>query len=249
MESVTTELMERSITASITTDPDHGRICDDIPVTLIASGGSTFFWSDGSTDAELIVSEPGDYSVTVSEGNCQAETTINIIRRTPIVDPGFNDIIECDSEIPDGLTLDAGNLGNALWEWSTGSRGQMLSITENGEYSVRIYNECFELTTEPIIIEYKGTCDPGFINAFTPDGDGVNDHYEFIEDTNCNYDFFQYSIFNRWGDKVFEGSDITATWDGNINGKPAPSDVYVIAYKYKLNSCEINESTEVLLIR
>ncbi len=68
-----------------------------------------------------------------------------------------------------------------------------------------------------------------FPNAFTPDGDGVNDTFgpkgRYIED-------FHWTIFDRWGEVVFETDDFNKQWDGQVNGSGAAmTDVYV--YKYK----------------
>lgn len=72
-------------------------------------------------------------------------------------------------------------------------------------------------------------CDPARIrvpNAFTPDGDGVNDTfapvpYEGVEVV------ARLTIYNRWGQKIYEATGPNAAWDGTTFGQPAPSDVYV----------------------
>lgn len=72
-------------------------------------------------------------------------------------------------------------------------------------------------------------CDPARIrvpNAFTPDGDGVNDTfapvpYEGVEIV------ARLTIYNRWGQKIYEATGPNAAWDGTTFGQPAPSDVYV----------------------
>lgn len=65
-------------------------------------------------------------------------------------------------------------------------------------------------------------------NAFTPDGDGLNDFF-IIKATNVRkYDL---RIFSRWGQEVFTSEQLNSHWDGTINGEYAPIGVYV----YKLN--------------
>ena len=34
-------------------------------------------------------------------------------------------------------------------------------------------------------------------------------------------------VYNRWGNKIYEGSGANARWDGTIDGKPAPADAYL----------------------
>ena len=64
-----------------------------------------------------------------------------------------------------------------------------------------------------------------FPDAFTPDGDGLNDEFR----ANARfYSSFEMDIFNRWGELIFHSDNIDQTWDGNYNGKPAQQDTYVV---------------------
>lgn len=72
-------------------------------------------------------------------------------------------------------------------------------------------------------------CDPARIrvpNAFTPDNDGVNDTFTAVP-YEGNEVITRLTIYNRWGQKVYEVTGPNAAWDGTTSGKPAPSDVYV----------------------
>jgi gliding motility-associated-like protein len=53
--------------------------------------------------------------------------------------------------------------------------------------------------------------------AFSPNGDGVNDI--FRSRFNCNVSAFEFMIFNKWGQKIFETKDVNKGWDGTYNGK------------------------------
>jgi gliding motility-associated-like protein len=63
-----------------------------------------------------------------------------------------------------------------------------------------------------------------FPNAFSPDGDGMNDIFIFesryITAVNMK-------IYNRWGELVYQTSEIDRGWDGTINGKTAPMGTYI----------------------
>ncbi|MBN2347439.1 MAG: gliding motility-associated C-terminal domain-containing protein [Bacteroidales bacterium] len=62
-------------------------------------------------------------------------------------------------------------------------------------------------------------------NAFTPNGDGINDTFgPMFSYIPSNYIF---QIFNRWGIKVFETRDPFEKWDGLVSGKPGPESVYI----------------------
>jgi len=61
-------------------------------------------------------------------------------------------------------------------------------------------------------------------NAFTP-GNGPNSEFKIIKSGNATLNYFR--IFDRWGVKVFETTDINVGWDGTYNGTPQPFGVYV----------------------
>jgi gliding motility-associated-like protein len=69
-------------------------------------------------------------------------------------------------------------------------------------------------------------------NAFTPNGDGANDTFAPI--SQCNFSTYHFSIFDRWGTKVFDTTDPTEKWDGKINGQDAPMDVFAWVVTYGL---------------
>ena len=78
-------------------------------------------------------------------------------------------------------------------------------------------------------------------NAFTPNGDDLNDWYPWTADT-PNVGFigdapegssnFRLSIFNRWGNVVYETESIGTPWDGKVNGKLVPNGVYMVKCQY-----------------
>jgi gliding motility-associated-like protein len=61
-------------------------------------------------------------------------------------------------------------------------------------------------------------------NTFTPNGNGQNDVFKVYSNIMKSV---HWMVFNQWGEKVFEATDIQATWDGNYKGKPQPIGVYV----------------------
>jgi len=63
-----------------------------------------------------------------------------------------------------------------------------------------------------------------FPNAFSPNGDGENDIFNF---KSRYITAVIMKIYNRWGELVFQSTDIDQGWDGNINGKPAPLGTYI----------------------
>jgi len=62
-------------------------------------------------------------------------------------------------------------------------------------------------------------------NAFTPNGDGKNDVFRIPP--SITFSLTTFSIFNRWGNLVFQTNDITKGWDGTFNARPSDVGTYV----------------------
>ena len=86
-------------------------------------------------------------------------------------------------------------------------------------------------------------------NAFSPNGDGINDVYKVKDGYQSIIEFKGY-IFNRWGKKVYEWSDIDGGWDGTISGSPAKEGVYFCLIKAKgADGKDYNIKKDVNLLR
>ena len=77
-------------------------------------------------------------------------------------------------------------------------------------------------------------CELFIPNAFTPNGDGLNDLLK--AKPSCPISDFDFLIFDRWGDKIFESHNSDAGWDGNYLGNPLSTGVYVYLINYKIAS-------------
>ena len=112
-------------------------------------------------------------------------------------------------------------------------------------------------TTHYVVI---GTTDAGCINsdtmmvgvnddleiptAFTPDGDGYNDVWNIKE--LANYPDCNVSIYNRWGNKMFESDGYGIPWDGTYNSEQLPSGAYF--FVINLNVGEVKPLTGSITI-
>ena len=67
-----------------------------------------------------------------------------------------------------------------------------------------------------------------FPNAFAPNG--FNKTFKPL--ISCEIEDYHLEVFNRWGDLVYESFDRNEAWDGEVNGKPAPMDVYVYRVQF-----------------
>jgi gliding motility-associated-like protein len=118
--------------------------------------------------------------------------------------------------------------GYASYQWNTGDTTYYITITEEGSYSVIVQtNEGCTATNSAYL---KDMYMPFYFvvpNAFTPNGDGLNDTFRSVA-TGDLIRQFSMVIYNRWGQMIFETSDYSAGWDG----KDAPAGVYswVISY-------------------
>jgi gliding motility-associated-like protein len=100
-------------------------------------------------------------------------------------------------------------------------------------------NEIAELDSVTLIVTISESR-LEFPNAFSPNDDGINDIYGAIgvneDNSTAHYksivEFHAY-IFNRWGQKLFEWTDVSKGWDGKYNGKPVKEGVYFVLVKAK----------------
>jgi len=70
-------------------------------------------------------------------------------------------------------------------------------------------------------------------NVFTPGNDDVNETFGLVFLPGGSVELLSFDLYNRWGQKVFEGSNAQDRWDGTVDGKPAPADVYLYVIKVR----------------
>jgi gliding motility-associated-like protein len=87
-------------------------------------------------------------------------------------------------------------------------------------------NGCINIDSVTIWVKTAICDDPEIFvpNAFTPDNNNVNDIL-FVRGNAINKIYF--TIYDRWGQQVFETEDIKSGWDGRFKGKEAAAGVYV----------------------
>lgn len=138
-------------------------------------------------------------------------------------------------------------IGNYLW--NTGESTGSIVIDTLGEYWVEVKNNCATYT-DTIVVNSDINCTTSLIqfpNIITPNNDGLNDYLSVLTISNeINPQYLSYTIFNRWGKIIYQNSPITAPWDGNTNGNPAPAGTYFYSVQYLEN---IIKNGYVLLVR
>lgn len=146
-------------------------------------------------------------------------------------DPGFTFSIAGDTVVCPGVpaTLHVPLSGQQDYHWSTGESGASIEVTAGGIYSATVTNVCG--TFSDSIEVTKGCVKPVIPNSFTPNGDQVNDVFRILHDPKIETRSLQ--IYNRWGSLIFDASPGNFFWDGTVQGRPAPSDVYVYLLEYQ----------------
>jgi gliding motility-associated-like protein len=91
------------------------------------------------------------------------------------------------------------------------------------DYLLSVKNWCFTDTFR-LHIKVLPTCEFGVPKAFTPNGDGNNDIMRVRGWGIKN--LIEFSIYNRWGERVFTSNDLSTGWDGFFNGRPQPIETY-----------------------
>ena len=129
----------------------------------------------------------------------------------------------------------------------------MFSDGVAGEYTVCLTAfaspNCFDTACHDIIIPIGvGIYIP---NAFTPDGDGINETFRPII-AGMDPKYYHFYIFDRWGQPLFETADESAAWSGNFsNNDPVPEGVYVwkLVGKDRYSGDRIDRIGHVTLVR
>jgi gliding motility-associated-like protein len=129
------------------------------------------------------------------------------------------------------------NFTNVLWHFGNGDT----SIEENPLYQYQeihaqhpciiayiVGTGCADTFCRDIYINYDAII--GVPNAFSPNGDGIND---MVKVEGLGIVELEFMIFNRWGEKVFQSNDKNIGWDGVYKGVPQEMDVYAYTVKAK----------------
>ncbi|MFY7936155.1 MAG: gliding motility-associated C-terminal domain-containing protein [Flavobacterium sp.] len=197
-------------------------LCDNAILLLkVPVHYQSYLWNDLSIADSLLVSKEGLYSVTVNDSGCIAQEEIKVSYfKTPHIKLG-NDTSFCEG-VPFYLKATNPKTNYLRSNFSTDS---VIKITQSGTYWVKVYNACgTSFDTTEIKIE-ACNCYIYFPNAFTPNGNGLNE--VFLPVSNCKITNYQLIILNRWGVKIFESNNPNIGWNGKLNEILQSNEVYV----------------------
>lgn len=230
--------------------------------TIEATGGTIpYAYSlDGSATTILNTFEnlpAGTYTVTVTDANgCTVDETFTIeepILLTANLTADDNSIFVGQTALIT-LTTSLPGITSVSWEpevpcldppcFST-----IVAPTTTTTYEVTVIDDQGCVATDTITIFVEFVPEVFFPNAFSPNGDSFNDQFAGVS---YNVTDFHMSIFNRYGEMVYEtNSFILGTgWDGNFEGEPQEMGTYVWQVTASFNNGEAYQgSGNVILVR
>lgn len=140
------------------------------------------------------------------------------------------------------------------YQWSTGEKTPTIKVDYQGKYALTISEACRKKELNFIVKIKNCFCNVFVPNTFSPDGNGINDAIKpFWKCSDAVVSRLNFSIFNRWGNRVFQTKDIDVGWDGDFNGSPQSGDLFVwlLDYDIKVGSRTENyvESGNLTIIK
>lgn len=205
----------------------------------------------GATDSDYIVpanaNAGGNYNVRISLSNtCILSDPFYVdLSVFKNFDLG-RDTLLCYG---DTLTLKPG-IENAYYFWQNGSTSDSFLVTEPGTYTVQVTNQFGCSVSKSVYVNFQNCtkCDLYIPSAFTPNGDGRNDVFR-VKSLCAQVDEFHLIIYNRWGQPIFESSDISNGWDGALKGQPEQMGTYIYFIRYKkYGETELQQKKGVLTL-
>ncbi len=187
------------------------------------TGSITYSINGGSGQSSNVFGalNDGTHTILVTDGQGCTFSFDTLVPELPMIVNIGPDVITCDP-----IQLASNVSGNYLW--STGTSDSTYLVATTGWYWLEVSNsECSDI--DSVYIEFYERVDAIVPNIFTPNGDGFNDEFkpEFGE-----VDDYSLTIYNRWGQKIFETTDPTKGWNGDINGNPAVDGTYFFVVKF-----------------
>lgn len=201
-------------------------------VNLNASGlnpaGTNYIWSDGTRGPSIEVVQPGSYWVEMSINGCVDTGYVAIGEiLAPQVSLGSDTTI-CRGEM---LTLEGPAADSFVWQ--NGSQSRTFDVKYSGQYSLTAYKDGCADSGAIVVSMVDCDCRLFVPNAFSPNGDGINDRFEPQLDCNIGKYSFRISIYNRWGKRIFISYRPEDSWDGTVSGQNADVGSYFYRIEYR----------------
>lgn len=211
---------------------DTSLCSNDFKLTLDASGtnpaGTGYLWSDGSRLPGFDVTKPGAYWVKMSVNGCQDTDTVTI---GEIVAPEVYLGPDTTICLGEKLILEGPPADSFLWQ--DGSEGRKFNVSQTGKYTLTAFRDGCSDTSSVLVSIVDCNCNLFVPNAFSPNGDGLNDKFEPKLDCNSARSTYKISIYNRFGQRVFLSYRADDAWDGTFNGQKQDMGTYFYRIEYE----------------
>ncbi len=241
----------------------NNNLCTGQSINLTTTGNAaTYSWSPATGLSATNIASPvatplvtTTYTVTATLGSCTKTASVTITVANSVTANAGPDISILSGEQATIMGSATGNINNVLWTPATGLSSATtltpnVTATASGSttYTLRVQNAqgCFAedamvVTVIPYCIKVK--------NAFSPNGDGINDKWQVYDDYACLKNVTVH-LFNRYGNKVYESRDYRNSWDGTYKGKPIPDGTYYAVIDFTLiNGRQYTVKSDVTIIR
>lgn len=240
--------------------PDNS-VCTNNSQQLSASGGDSYTWSPAnsldnpnSNDPNATPIQTTTYSVTIKENTCNESATLSTT--LTVIPPPNLEVTKSNDITCKQPSSQLSALGAQDYTWTPGTGLDNSAIATpvaspniSTTYTVvgKDQNGCTNSDTITVNVDYNKDTFYGVPNSFTPNGDGLNDCF------GIKYwgqvDQLEFSIYNRFGQKVFYTNNPSACWDGTFKGKLQNPGAFVYVIKAKTACGNIDRKGVVMLIR
>jgi gliding motility-associated-like protein len=207
-------------------------LCDDNTLTLRVAEPGLYRWQDGTRQNTYQVRRAGLYTVQVTEATC---TVTDSIRVRYVLSPRLE--LGADKQLCGAETYTIKpRYVEGVFRWLDAFAEVERTVNSSGVFRATVTNDCATVR-DSIEVDYSGCeCTVYAPDAFSPNADGTNDRFEPFA---CgDITFTAMSIYNRWGELIFQTSNPPFAWDGTYKNQPCPSAVYnwIIDYTLKQGS-------------
>ena len=189
-------------------------------------------WQDGSAEPSFLVSEQGLFSVSITDNCGTISDSINVNYESLLILDIGNDTTICD-----GDTIAISPVSNSSnFTWQDNSNNSILNVSESGIYILVVSNICASLTDSITIITENCNCEFYIPNVFTPNSNNINS--AFLPLSDCQPEEFYLSIFDRWGNKIFETNNYLESWNGRFRDQLLDAGTYAYKLEFKFKRSE-----------
>ena len=243
--------------------------CQNASAVALTAGGTNLQYytspTGGTGTASIIPSTASvgstTYYVSQRTGTCEGPRAAIVVNVSPTLTANAGNRVTIARG--DQTQLNGTGTAGANYLWTASGPLALSSATILNPIANPLQTTTYTLTvsdrntpavcpsaTSSVEITVVSTC-INVKNAFTPNGDGINDNWVVYEQAFClRPNGVTVNVFNRYGSKVYESKNYTNNWNGTYNGKPVPDGTYYAVIEFTLlNGTKQTVRTDVTVLR